>query len=224
VKKVSLVYLLWLVNLLFCVTLVADLLPSLRGDLPRLLGETGWVWPHKLPRWLWLLPCILGVTVYVLGALRLLNEPQTAEARYPVLLILWAFAGAALLPLLLMTLEGRPLFLLFTRSASPLTGGYQVAAALTLVLLVVSGAARGETGRVWFFFAPIWILIAADVLLGLPQRERAAFLAMQAVCLLSMAAVIRANFTALTVPPEPPAPVTQAPSPSLRILSGARMR
>jgi hypothetical protein len=79
------------------------------------------------------------------------------------------------------------------------------AGALALLILVLSGTARGETGRVWLFFAPVWVLLAADVLAGFRQGERAHILAMQALCLLSMMAVLRANFTTLTVPPFPPA-------------------
>jgi hypothetical protein len=57
---------------------------------------------------------------------------------------------------------------------------------------------------VWLFFAPIWIALAADGLARLTRREQAIFIALQAVCLLSMAAVLRANFTALTLPTQPP--------------------
>ena len=66
--------------------------------------------------------------VYVVGAFILLEREP--ESKYPLRLILWAFVGAALIPVLLMTLEGQPLFLLFTRSASYLTGGYQESATM----------------------------------------------------------------------------------------------
>jgi hypothetical protein len=77
---------------------------------------------------------------------------------------------------------------------------------LTLVIMVISGTARGETGRVWLFFVGGWLLLAADVLARLSNRHRTAVVIMQALVLLSMAAVLRANFTELTVPPTPPAP------------------
>jgi len=112
----------------FAVVLATDLLPWLRGDVPwiPLLGR--WIWLPATPRWLWVLPCALALAIYVIGAIRLLD--RAPEARYPVRLILWAFSGAVLLWLLLLTLEGRPLFVLFARSASVITGGYPHAAVL----------------------------------------------------------------------------------------------
>lgn len=86
-----------------------------------------------------------------------------------------------------------------TRPADVLAG----AAALTLVLVTLSGTARGETGRVWLFFAPVWLLLAADRLASFGPREQKGFLALQALCALTMAAVLRANFTAFTEPPRP---------------------
>src|SRR5258708_12822243 len=113
----------WLLTIAFCVSLVLDLIPLLRGDMPGLTTQFDWVWTYELPRWGWVIPCILGLAIYVIGALYLLEREP--ESKYPLRLILWAFVGAALIPILLMTLEGQPLFLLFTRSASYLTGSYQ---------------------------------------------------------------------------------------------------
>src|SRR5260221_9236869 len=122
------VIILWLLTLAFCVSLTFDLVPLLRGDMPGYDATYDWVWAYGPPRWAWVIPCILGVALYVAVALYLLD--RSPDDRYPLHLILWAFVGAALLPLLLMTLEGSPLFLLFTRSASRLTGGYQDASTL----------------------------------------------------------------------------------------------
>lgn len=73
------------------------------------------------------------------------------------------------------------------------------AAVLTLVIIVLSGTGRGETGRVWLFFAPIWALMAADILVTLAPRDRIISLALQAVYLLAIVAFLRgadhANFT-----------------------------
>ncbi len=71
----------------------------------------------------------------------------------------------------------------------------------TLGILTLSGTARGETGRVWFFLAPIWVLLAADVLITLSKTERVALVTAQALTLLVMAAFLRANFTTYTLPP-----------------------
>ncbi|MCC7449310.1 MAG: hypothetical protein IT324_17970 [Anaerolineae bacterium] len=121
--------LLWLLTIAFCVSLTTNLLPWLRGDIPWLQPDERWVWPYSAPRWLWLIPCALGLAIYVLGALHLLDRADNTT-RYPIRLILWSFGGAALIALLLLTLEDRPLYLLFTRSASTVTGGYQYASAM----------------------------------------------------------------------------------------------
>jgi hypothetical protein len=131
--------LLWLLTLIFCLGLALDWLPWLRGDISLLPPDARWVWPYALPRWIWLLPCVLGIAVYVAGALHLLNT--NADRRH---VLLWAFVGSVLLPLLLLTLEGRPLFLLFTRSASVVTGAYQPASVMITNL--------GDTLRDWLGF------------------------------------------------------------------------
>ncbi len=87
---------LWLLTIAFCVSLVLDLIPLLRGDMPGLTTQFDWVWTYELPRWGWVIPCILGLAIYVIGALYLLEREP--EAKYPLRLILWAFVGAALIP------------------------------------------------------------------------------------------------------------------------------
>ncbi len=125
-KSARALRLLSFVVIAFCLVLVTDAVPWLRGDAPWIPKAGRWVWPYGHPRWLWLIPSLAGVALYVAGALRLLRDAAAPALR----LILWAWGGSVLLPLLLLTLEGRPLFLLATRSASPVTGGYQTAAAL----------------------------------------------------------------------------------------------
>src|SRR5207244_4244930 len=49
------------------------------------------------------------------------------------------------------------------RSLDPLAG----ALALTLILLALSGTARGETGRVWLFFVPYILILAARYAINL---------------------------------------------------------
>ena len=65
----------WLITLVFGLVLAADWLPQLRGDLPSLLDETGWVWPYGPPRWGWLLPCVIGIGLYLIVALVALRQP-----------------------------------------------------------------------------------------------------------------------------------------------------
>jgi hypothetical protein len=138
-RQSGIILALWVLTIAFCIALVANWLPWLRGDVPWLTADEKWIWRYGAPRWLWVLPCALGIAIYVLGVIYLLERER--ESRYPLRLILWAFGGAVLLPLLLMTMEGRPLFLLFTRTASTVIGGYQYAANLSTDL--------GATLRNW---------------------------------------------------------------------------
>jgi hypothetical protein len=76
-----------------------------------------------------------------------------------------------------------------------------IALSLTLLTLVVSGTARGETGRVWMFFMPFMLLVAADVFQRLSVRWRVSLLLTQFLWLFAMVAVLRAVKTDLTPPP-----------------------
>jgi hypothetical protein len=143
-KRSRLILVLWLLTAAFCVGLVTNLVPALRGDVPWLPGNSGWRWPYELPRWLWLAPCLGGLAVYSLGALHLARQAENRPG-FPTRLILWAFVGSALLPFLLAALEQSPLYLFFTRSASTVTGGYQFAANMFTDL---NGALRDWPGLV----------------------------------------------------------------------------
>jgi hypothetical protein len=94
---------------------------------------------------------------------------------------------------------------------------FAVAGLLALIIMVLSGTARGETGRVWLFFSPIWILMAADVLSALPRPERRLSLALQIACFMAVAGFLRPNLNALTPVPQPPAPET-APAVPLNVI------
>lgn len=114
----------WLVTLAFAVVFVADTFPVLRGDAPWIPAEGRFVWLTGVPDWTAVIVSALAVALYTLGAWRLIHACNSRP------LILWAYTGAALLPLALMTFDEGPLFLLFTRSASTITGGYQYAASM----------------------------------------------------------------------------------------------
>ena len=81
---------------------------------------------------------------------------------------------------------------------------------VTVAALVVSGTARGETGRVWLFFAPFVLSVAAATLLRAQKEARrawrswAAVTCGQAALLLALALSWDVIGTELTPPPEPP--------------------
>lgn len=78
-----------------------------------------------------------------------------------------------------------------------------VISAVTLILLVLSGTARGETGRVWLFLAPLWVMLAASVIASWNPREQTMAWAAQALTLLTMGAFIQAYLPGLTAPAIP---------------------
>jgi hypothetical protein len=87
-------------------------------------------------------------------------------------------------------------------------GRLSVTLLLTLLILLVSNFARGETGRVWTLFAPFVVLAAAGTLAqGRSSRIELAFAwAAQAAWLIALVAVIEAVVVELTPPPDTPAP------------------
>jgi len=91
-------------------------------------------------------------------------------------------------------------------------------------LLVLSTAGRGETGRVWLFFSPFWVLLAADRIASMSAARSVLrrILPAQAATLASMACVLWVVFTALTQPAYPPASSTTPTFPiDARFDSGA---
>jgi len=94
------------------------------------------------------------------------------------------FAGLPLVMLAIMAVTG-----VSRRNARP-EAAQVLAASLgsTLLVLVLSGTAQGEVGRVWLFFMPLVTLLAACGLSRLRSRTRAAFLISQGVWLLALAA------------------------------------
>ncbi len=111
---------------------------------------------------------------------------------------------------------GLPIFLYFLYGAWRLpdkaTRAFALALLLTLVTLVLSGTARGETGRVWLFFMPGILLVATAVAQSGPdkRRELALLGGAQILWLGMMVGVIRAvgieipppvAYTAVVAPP-----------------------
>ena len=115
------------------------------------------------------------------------------------------FTGLPLSLIALLAITQRP--------RSPLTA----ALALTIAIMAVSGTARGETGRVWMFFSPLILIVAARALqppdsseeVPIPRGAGMVTLA-QAVVLVTLVAFLRVIATELTPPPSPP-PDDQTP-------------
>jgi hypothetical protein len=133
-----------------------------------------------------------------------LGEHLTLDRPYLpwVYLHLYDLALFTGLPVVLMALvaivRGLPLRRRFDLSTFDPLG---VALAVTLLILVLSGTARGETGRVWMFFVPFVLILAARAITG-----RMSFLATitQAIVLLTLVAFLRTVGTELTPPPRQP--------------------
>lgn len=107
---------LYVIIALFSIFAGLNLTPILR------IGGPGGVWLYIQPRFGGLLVSTIGLAIYGYGAFLLLKHPKK--------LLLWAFCGSVLLPVLLLTMQGSPLYLLFSRTASYLTGGYLYASTL----------------------------------------------------------------------------------------------
>ncbi len=79
---------------------------------------------------------------------------------------------------------------------------HTVALAVTLILLVLSGTAQGETGRIWMYFMPLILVVAAGGLERFSPTRRGLLAGSQALWLLVMALVLRTVLTTeIRVPP-----------------------
>lgn len=93
------------------------------------------------------------------------------------------------------------------RSHFPLMVGFVLSAAvlITLVVLDLSGVGRGETGRVWLFLAPYFLLIGGY---WLDKTEDLRFgwiiTSVQAIAMLAILLVLRPIGTDTSPPPSPP--------------------
>lgn len=91
-----------------------------------------------------------------------------------------------------------------------------VALALTLLVMLFSGTARGETGRVWLFFVPFLLIAVAESLskakAALSEREWLWLMAAQGVLTVVMVTSIASMSTDFTPPPDAPQVVTDQPA------------
>lgn len=109
---------------------------------------------------------------------------------------LWLMGCAAVLPGVRRRTDGLPVL--------------PLALLITVLILIFSNAARGETGRVWTLFMPFAVIAAAGVLVRFPRPSRSmpraviVIVAVQAIWVLALAAVIDAVDVDLRLPPAPP--------------------
>ncbi|MCU0519087.1 MAG: hypothetical protein MUF84_00090 [Anaerolineae bacterium] len=96
-----------------------------------------------------------------------------------------------------------------------------LAFALSLVVLILSGVARGEVARVWLFLSPFPVIAAACVLAHWPQRRcyLPVIFGLMAMSVLVLNIFLRVVTTGVT---DPPHVETQAEAPALAHRSGAR--
>jgi hypothetical protein len=85
---------------------------------------------------------------------------------------------------------------------------YTAALGLTLAILVLSGTAQGETGRIWMYFMPLILLVAAAALGRMKPLARCLLAASQVLWLLVLAAAVRTVVAGDVRPPPTFAEVT----------------
>jgi uncharacterized membrane protein len=107
---------------LLCIILAGiiafDLTPWARGGF-------GWWWPYVPVDVSRLLPLVMALVIYVVGAYALLRGRERTS-----LILLWSFFGALVIPLLVLGLRnGDVIFVLFSRTADPYITGTHWAAA-----------------------------------------------------------------------------------------------
>lgn len=122
---------------------------------------------------------------------------QLTRSYWPWLIIhLWDYALFLGLVLFLLALIGT-----FRFTEGPLRK-MAVALNLTLLIVILSGTGRGETGRIWLFFAPFSLLIAAAVLNTFSVRYGRLLLVGQVFWLFVLLLVLRTVGGAYAPPPD----------------------
>jgi len=106
-----------LISLIWAVALALNWVPQLRGGY-------GWRWHYGIPHDLWrLAPLVMALSVYVVGAWRLLQHRRAAG------LLVWTIIGSVALTVTSLYVNASPLFKLFAGTASGISGGWHYAAA-----------------------------------------------------------------------------------------------
>lgn len=100
---------------------------------------------------------------------------------------------------------GLPIFGLFVLSCfkvwSEKPHKFLTTIALSLVIMVLSGTARGETGRVWLFFMPLFLLGIPPLLSQQAQKWRNVLMVTQLFWLVVLSAILHPVGTGLSEPP-----------------------
>jgi hypothetical protein len=102
---------------------------------------------------------------------------------------------------------GLPFFLIWLYGCLALPGGkvrdWARGLLITLFILIISGTARGEVGRVWMFFMPAMLLPVAHVFLRLfSRRQGAVIMGLQVFWLVVGLVVLRPILTFQPLPPD----------------------
>ena len=140
-----------------------------------------------------------------------MSQHLTLERQYfPWLFLhIWDYALFIGLPVMLLSLWTIWQAIRTGRDASRI-GVFALAFGLGLLILDVSGTARGETGRVWQFLFPMSLLIALAALRELPQMNHRGLLAVQGSFALVLALFVPVIGTPFDAPPTSPPEVTAA--------------
>lgn len=107
----------------------------------------------------------------------------------------WDFIVFVALPAFALFLMG------LTRWARMRIRQLAIALVITLAIVILSGTARGETGRLWIFFMPLVLLVAVDILVQLPRGLRYALVACQAIWLVILFMILPTTGRGITAPP-----------------------
>jgi hypothetical protein len=89
---------------------------------------------------------------------------------------------------------------------------YAITLGVTLVLLVLSGTAQGETGRIWMYFMPLILLVAGAALSRIRPLARCVLGVTQVLWLLILVLVVR---TVITGDVRPPPTLAEVASPAM---------
>jgi len=148
---------------------------------------------------------------------------QHFELDYPYLpwlaLHLWDFTLFLGLPLVLLFVweAWRGSKNLWSQHHTDAQGLLAVSLALTLLIMTVSGTARGETGRVWQFFFPFALIVAAGALSRFTLQEQALIGGLQLCWAAIMVGTLAVIGTGLSEPPQTPPNIesSQATTPQI---------